>query len=177
MHTVRYLTKIFVKPKPYTSVLLPTSVDELPLRFCCAKQPLCALRLEDRRGALLRGLTSRSVSHAHRFSSHATCPAPASDKHTLLGHRAPPHASSSHMSSPPPSSMKPVVPRRAARHGATEFISWTWEMVNDGHENIHWSADAYPTLPHPTPPCPAPPCPTLPHPAPPCPTLPHPDTP
>lgn len=36
---------------------------------------------------------------------------------------------------------KAVAPRRAARHGATEFISWTWEMINAGHENIHWSAD------------------------------------
>ncbi|KAL1521623.1 hypothetical protein AB1Y20_021281 [Prymnesium parvum] len=31
--------------------------------------------------------------------------------------------------------------RRPALHGATDFISWTWEMVNAGHEEVGWSAD------------------------------------
>ena len=34
-----------------------------------------------------------------------------------------------------------VVPRRPALHGAADFISWTWEMVNAGYDDIGWSAD------------------------------------
>ena len=33
-----------------------------------------------------------------------------------------------------------VVPRRPALHGAADFISWTWEMVNAGYDDIGWSA-------------------------------------
>ena len=31
--------------------------------------------------------------------------------------------------------------RRPALHGAAEFISWTWEMINDGYADVRWSAD------------------------------------
>jgi len=31
--------------------------------------------------------------------------------------------------------------RRPALHGASDFISWTWEMVNAGHEHIGWNGD------------------------------------
>lgn len=31
--------------------------------------------------------------------------------------------------------------RRPALHGAENFVSWTWEMVNAGHAEIGWSAD------------------------------------
>ena len=34
-----------------------------------------------------------------------------------------------------------VIPRRPALHGAADFVSWTWEMVNAGYEDIGWSAD------------------------------------
>ena len=29
----------------------------------------------------------------------------------------------------------------SALHGAPEFISWTWEMINGGHADIGWSHD------------------------------------
>jgi len=31
--------------------------------------------------------------------------------------------------------------KRPAQHGAADFVSWTWEMVNAGHEHIGWSPD------------------------------------
>ena len=31
--------------------------------------------------------------------------------------------------------------RRPSLHGAAEFISWTWEMINDGYEHCGWSPD------------------------------------
>jgi len=34
-----------------------------------------------------------------------------------------------------------VIPRRPALHGAADFVSWTWEMVNAGYPDIGWSAD------------------------------------
>lgn len=33
------------------------------------------------------------------------------------------------------------IPRRPALHGAPEFISWTWEMINGGYADIGWSND------------------------------------
>ena len=40
---------------------------------------------------------------------------------------------------PPPAPV--VLPRRPALHGAADFVSWTWEMVNAGYDDIGWSAD------------------------------------
>ena len=34
-----------------------------------------------------------------------------------------------------------VIPRRPALHGAADFVSWTWEMVNAGYDDIGWSTD------------------------------------
>lgn len=31
--------------------------------------------------------------------------------------------------------------RHPAVHGATDFISWTWKMVNAGHDEVGWSND------------------------------------
>ena len=34
-----------------------------------------------------------------------------------------------------------ITKRRPPLHGAAEFISWTWEMVNAGYDDIGWSTD------------------------------------
>lgn len=34
-----------------------------------------------------------------------------------------------------------ITERRPALHGAADFISWTWEMVNSGYDDIGWSTD------------------------------------
>lgn len=34
-----------------------------------------------------------------------------------------------------------ITQRRPALHGAADFISWTWEMVNAGYDDIGWSSD------------------------------------
>lgn len=38
---------------------------------------------------------------------------------------------------PPPAPAR----KQSSVHGATDFISWTWEMVNAGHDEVGWSAD------------------------------------
>ena len=48
-------------------------------------------------------------------------------------------APASSMPFPPPAPA--VLPRRPALHGAADFVSWTWEMVNAGYDDIGWSAD------------------------------------
>ena len=48
-------------------------------------------------------------------------------------------APASGMPFPPPAPA--VLPRRPALHGAADFVSWTWEMVNAGYDDIGWSAD------------------------------------
>ena len=48
-------------------------------------------------------------------------------------------APASRMPFPPPAPA--VLPRRPALHGAADFVSWTWEMVNAGYDDIGWSAD------------------------------------
>ena len=48
-------------------------------------------------------------------------------------------APASSMPLPPPAPA--VLPRRPALHGAADFVSWTWEMVNAGYDDIGWSAD------------------------------------
>ena len=34
-----------------------------------------------------------------------------------------------------------LVERRPALHGATDFVSWTWEMLHGGHDEVGFSSD------------------------------------